>query len=369
MTNSDYYDILGVSKGATDQDIKKAYRKLAMKYHPDRNKSPNAEEKFKELSTAYGVLSNSEKRKIYDQYGQQGIDGQFSSEDIFRTTNFDEIFSGFGGRGGGFGSIFDSLFGSSTPRDPSRGQDLQYNAEITLEQAYRGETLNITIPRHIKCEYCTGSGAEKGSSPITCSNCSGRGQVQVTRSAGFARFVTMQHCSKCRGRGKIIEKPCAKCKSAGVMEKKQTIPVKIPPGVDDGSRIRLRGYGDVTSGMSHPGDLYIVTHIKPSKLFIRNNEHLIYETEIDFPTAVLGGEIIVPTLDKQCKLKIPSGTQNQTIIKVKGKGFPRINGYGTGDLLVKVNVLIPKKINSKQRKLIEELHFELNDNKSKRKFF
>lgn len=367
MTNSDYYGILGVSKDTNNQEIKKAYRKLAMKYHPDRNKSADAENKFKDISTAYAVLSNPEKRKIYDQYGQAGIDGKFSTEDIFRGANFEEILRGIGGIGG-FGNIFDSFFGSSTSRDSYRGQDLRYDIELTLEQAYRGETLNITIPRNVKCEYCTGSGAARGFSPVTCSNCRGRGQVQVTRSVGFARFVSVQNCSNCRGRGQIIEKPCNKCKSLGILEKKQKVELNIPSGVDEGSRIRLRGYGDVISGTGQAGDLYVITHMKQHDLFIRDNENLIHEIEIDFPTAVLGGEVFIPTLDKSAKLKIPSGTQNQTIFKLKGKGFPRINGFGTGDFLVKVNVHIPKKINSKQRKLIEELSSESGNKKSKRKF-
>ena len=370
MSTNDYYDILGVSKTTNEKDIKKAYRKLALKYHPDRNKSKGAEDKFKEISTAYAVVSNPEKRKIYDQYGHAGIDGQFNQEDIFRSTDFADILRGVGGTGSdGFGSIFDSVFGSSTSHDPSRGQDLRYDIELTLEQAFKGEKMNITIPRHVKCQYCIGSGAEKGTSPINCSNCNGRGQVQVTRSAGFARFVSVQNCSTCQGRGQIIKKPCKKCNSLGIMEKKQTIELNIPSGVDEGSRIRLRGSGDVTSGTGQPGDLYVVTHMKSHDSFLRDNENLIYETDIDYPIAVLGGDIFVPTLDKNAKLKIPSATQNNTIFKLKGKGFPRINGFGTGDLLVKINVKIPKKVNSKERKLIEELSSELGSDISKRKFF
>ncbi|NSL74938.1 MAG: molecular chaperone DnaJ, partial [Thaumarchaeota archaeon] len=291
-------------------------------------------------------------------------------EDIFRSTDFADILRGVGGIGsGGFGSIFDSFFGSSTSRDPSRGQDLRYDIELTLEQAFKGEKMNITIPRHVKCQYCIGSGAEKGTSPINCSNCNGRGQVQVTRSAGFARFVSVQNCSTCQGRGQIIKKPCKKCNSLGIMEKKQTIELNIPSGVDEGSRIRLRGSGDVTSGTGQPGDLYVVTHMKSHDSFLRDDENLIYETNVDYPIAVLGGDIFIPTLDKNAKLKIPSGTQNNTIFKLKGKGFPRINGFGTGDLLVKINVKIPKKINSKERKLIEELSSEFGSDISKRKFF
>lgn len=368
MSNTDYYDILGVSKNTDEKEIKKAYRKLALKYHPDRNKSKDAEEKFKEISTAYAVLSNPEKRKVYDQYGQAGIDGRFNQEDIFRNTDFADILRGVGG-GGGFGSIFDSFFGSSNSRDPSRGQDLRYDIDLTLEQAFKGEKMNIIIPRNIKCESCIGSGAQKGTSPVSCSNCHGRGQVQVTRSAGFARFVSVQDCSNCQGRGKIIKTPCKKCNSIGIVEKKQTIELNIPSGVDEGSRIRLRGSGDFTSGTGQPGDLYIVTHMKAHESFLRDNENLIYETNIDYPIAVLGGDISVPTLDKKAKLKIPTGTQNNTVFKLKGKGFPRINGFGTGDLLVRVIVNVPKKLNSKQRKLIEELSIEFGNNISKRKFF
>ena len=375
MAKRDYYEVLGVDRNTAPDEIKKSYRKLALKYHPDRNKSNNAEEKFNEISTAYGILSNPEKRRIYDQTGHDGIDGRFTQEDIFKHTDFNEIFqgTGFGGvnvdLGSLFGSLFGSGFGGSDNSASPQGQDLGHDVELSFEQAYHGEHLNIIIPRTIICDSCNGSGAYDISSSITCSSCNGKGQVQLVQSTGFARFVRVQDCSQCQGKGKLITKPCKHCKSIGMIQKKQKIDLKIPPGTDEGTRIRLKGYGDATSGNGPYGDLYIITHLKHDSRFIRDGDLLIHESEISFPTATLGGELTVPTLDGNANIKIPSGTQPETIFKLKGKGFPKLRGFGRGDMLVKVHLSIPNKINSKTRKLIETLSEEMGLPKPKKKKF
>ena len=372
MPKRDYYEVLGVDRNSTYDEIKKSYRELALKYHPDRNKSPNAAEKFNEISTAYGILSNHEKRNIYDQTGHSGIDDRFSQEDIFRNTDFDDIFQGTGfgvDLGSLFGSLFGSGFGGSGNRASPQGQDLRHDIELSLEQAYRGEHLNITILRNIVCDSCHGSGAYDSSSVITCSSCNGKGQVQLVQSTGFARFVRVQDCSQCQGKGKLITTPCKHCKSIGIIQKKQKIDLKIPPGADEGTRIRLKGYGNATSGNGPYGDLYIITHLKHDQRFIRDGDLLIHESEISFPTATLGGKLTVPTLDGNATIKIPSGTQPETIFKLKGKGFPKLRGFGRGDMLVKVRLSIPKKINSKTRKLIENLSEEMGLPKPKKKKF
>lgn len=365
----DYYDVLGVSKEAAKDEIKNAYRKLAMQYHPDRNKSPDAEGKFKEISEAYAVLSDDEKRTQYDQFGHAGIGQRYTAEDIFRGVDFGDIFRDMGF--GGFNNIFNMFFGGfgTRQRGPPRGQDLRFDAEITLEQAAKGATLKVDIPRTRHCESCNGSGAQPGTSPRNCTTCNGTGQVQHVQSTGFARMVRIGTCSRCRGRGTIIDNPCRTCRGSGTTSKISTIDVKIPAGVDEGHRLRLREQGDVSLEGGKSGDLYVVIHVKPDPRFERDGDDLIHTAEISFTQAVLGTEIEVPTIDRHAKLKIPAGTESGSIFRMRGKGMPRVEGFGRGDELVRVSIRVPAKLTSRQKQLIQELAKEFGDSMQKKKFF
>ncbi len=370
MSNKrDYYEVLGVSRNASKDEIKASYRKLALQYHPDRNKSKDAEEKFKEISEAYAILSDGEKRTQYDQFGHAGIGARYTQEDIFRGADFDELFRGMGF--GGFESIFDTFFGGfgGRARGPPRGQDLRFDAEITLEQAAKGVTLQVEVPRTRLCETCGGSGAQRGTSPKTCSTCQGRGQVQHIQSTGFARMVRIETCSKCRGRGTIIDNPCKTCRGSGATTKSGRIDVRIPAGVDEGYRLRLREQGDVSLEGGRPGDLYVVIHVKPNPEFERDDDDIIHRVEITFPQAALGTEIDIPTIEGTARLKIPPATQNGTVFKLKGKGMPRLDGYGRGDELVRVGVKVPNKLTTKQKQLIQELAKEFGGDTSEKKSF
>ncbi|MEM2210650.1 MAG: molecular chaperone DnaJ [Nitrososphaerales archaeon] len=357
----DYYEILGVPRNATKEEIKQAYRKLALQYHPDRNKSPDAEEKFKEISEAYAVLSDDEKRRQYDMYGHAGIDGRYTPEDIFRGVDFDEIFRDLGFGFGGFESIFDMFFGRGKSYSPPPGRDLRYDLEITLEDVVNGTIKEIQVPRTEVCKVCNGSGAEPGTGLKFCSKCNGTGQVQQVRTSGFARFVTITTCHVCKGRGQIIEHRCKVCKGSGVVEVNRKIQVRIPAGVDEGYTLRLKGEGDVSREGGPAGDLYIVIHIKPHPLFKRSDSDIIYEARISFPQAALGTEIRVPTLNGGAVLKIPPGTQSGTIFRLKGKGIPKLNGFGRGDELVKVIVETPTKLTERQKQLLREFMKEMGN--------
>ncbi|MCS7116765.1 MAG: molecular chaperone DnaJ [Nitrososphaerota archaeon] len=356
----DYYEILGVPRNATKEEIKQAYRKLALQYHPDRNKSPDAEEKFKEISEAYAVLSDDEKRRQYDMYGHAGIDSRYTTEDIFRGVDFDEIFRDLGFGFGGFESIFDMFFGKGRSHGPTPGRDLRYDLEVTLEEVVSGVTKEIQVPRTEVCKACHGSGAEPGTSPRVCSHCNGTGQIQQVRVSGFTRFVTITTCNVCKGKGQIIEHRCKVCRGAGVVEVRRRVQVKVPAGVDEGYTLRLRGEGDVSPNGGPPGDLYIVIHVKPHPLFKRSNDDIIYEARISFPHAALGTEIRVPTLDGSVILKIPPGTQSGTIFRLKGKGIPKLEGFGRGDELVKVIVETPTRLTERQKQLLREFIKEMN---------
>jgi molecular chaperone DnaJ len=268
----DYYEILGIPRDASKEDLKTAYRRLALKYHPDRNKSPDAEEKFKEISEAYAVLSDDNKRKQYDAFGHAGINGRYTTEDIFRGVDFDEIFRGMGFGGGGFESIFDMFFGGSRPRRRARprGTDLRYDLEISLEQAASGLSTIIEFPRSEPCATCEGTGAKAGTQPKTCPQCHGTGNVQISRSSGFAHFVQVMPCDKCGGEGKIVEKPCQQCSGHGVVRRDRKIKVSVPSGVDDGYSLRLANEGEVNARGGPPGDLYVVIHVRPHKVFERD---------------------------------------------------------------------------------------------------
>ncbi|HHU85848.1 MAG: molecular chaperone DnaJ [Pelotomaculaceae bacterium] len=347
MDKRDYYEVLGVSRNATSDEIKKAYRKLARKYHPDANPGDkDAEAKFKEISEAYVVLSDPEKRAGYDRFGHAGADGQG--------------FGGFEGFGdfGGLGDIFEMFFGGGgrTRRrtGPERGQDIRTDMEISLEEAAFGLEREVKVPRVETCGTCGGSGAAAGSKPKTCLACAGTGQVQFTQSTPFGRIVQSRTCDRCRGTGQVIEKPCPTCRGAGSVRKTRSIKVKVPPGVDNGSRLRLAGEGEAGTRGGPPGDLYVYIHVKQHKLFRREGDDLICEIPLSFVQAALGDEIDVPTLEGKEKLKIPEGTQPGTVFRIRGKGVPHLSGFGRGDQHVRIKVMIPGKLSEKQKELLRE---------------
>jgi len=371
-TKRDYYEILGVDKKATKDDIKAAYRKLAMQYHPDRNKSPDAEEKFKEISEAYGVLEDPTKRQQYDQFGHAGIDMRYSQEDIFRgaAPDIEDILRDFGMRGsGGFGrggSIFDIFFGGEGRREgPRRGSNLLYELSINLEEAATGKTVELEVPRTETCDVCNGSGAKPGTSPRTCPSCRGSGQVSRTQSTPFGRFMTTSTCGTCRGSGKIIDSPCTACHGSGTVQRRRKLEVKIPPGVDTGSRLRVPGEGEAGEKGGRPGDLYVEINVRPHNIFTRHENDILLEAAISFTQAALGDEIIVPTMDGKLKMKIPSGTQNGQVFRLRGKGMPSLHISGKGDELVKIKVEVPTKLTERQKQLLREFSEISGEKRSK----
>ncbi len=355
MTNRDYYEILGVSKGSEVEEIKKSYRKLAMKYHPDRvapEKRKESEEKFKEISEAYAVLSDDNKRAQYDRFGHAGINNQYSSEDIFKGADFGSIFEEMGFGGG----IFDELFsggrgGRRAQRGPRRGADLEYQLEITYEEAAVGLEKTISIRRGEACSECNGEGAAPGTKKITCPACKGSGQVG--QSAGF--FTIARTCDSCRGQGQIITTPCKKCRGVGKVSIDRKINIKIPAGVDNGSHLRVRSEGESGDKNGPHGDLYILIRLKKHNTFERHNADIYCTVPISFVGAVMGIEIEVPTLyESKIKMKIPAGTQSEKIFRIAGKGFTDIRGYSKGDQYVKVRVQVPASLNSNQKKALLE---------------
>ena len=358
----DYYEVLGVPKEASEKEIKTAYRKLAMLHHPDRSDAPGAEEKFKELSEAYAVLSDPDKRQKYDQFGHAGINSQYSQEDLFRGVNFEDLLRGFGGGGGGE-SIFDMFFGGGGRRGPARGRDLRYDVNLTLEQAANGLETNIDVPRTESCPTCHGSGAKPGTKPVTCSNCRGSGQVTRAQNTPFGQMVTSTACSKCGGRGQTITSPCSECSGAGRVHKNRKINIKIPPGVEDGQHLKLRGQGDAAGPKGDNGDLYVVINILPHPRFQRMDSDLIMEMPISFTQATLGADVEVPTLNGRAKIKVPAGTQTGTVFRLRGKGMPRLQGLGAGDLHVKVKIKTPASLTQRQKQLLEDLALEFGEKK------
>ena len=349
----DYYEVLGVGQNATDEEVKRAYRKLAVKFHPDKNPDdPHAEEKFKELGEAYDVLMDPDKRAAYDHYGHAafasggGGFGRGSFHDPFEI--FREVFGG-GGVGGG---IFETFFGGGGTRtdDQRRGSDLRYDMEIKLEEAAFGADKQIEIEKLDTCDQCSGSGAEPGSRKISCPACGGRGQVVSSR--GF--FHISQTCPRCRGAGEIIEKPCPKCRGEGRMEKLSRVKVQIPAGIREGTRLRLLGNGEAGINGAPTGDLYVIIHIKEHKIFQREGDDLYCELPISFSVAALGGEIDVPTLEGKAQLKVPAGTQGGQLFKLRGKGIVNVNGRGRGDLFARLIVEVPTQLNTEQRNKLEE---------------
>jgi molecular chaperone DnaJ len=362
----DYYEVLGVPRTASKDEIKDAYRKLAMQYHPDRNKAPDAEEKFKEISEAYAVLSDDEKRQQYDMLGHAGFDQRYTTEDIFRGADFDSIFRDLGA-GFGFRDIFNMFFGGrgfgeEYEEQPARGQDLAYDLEITLEDAARGAEREIDVPRTEVCDLCKGTGAAPGTTPRQCPKCRGVGRIRNVRKSGFATFVQVTPCPTCRGIGTIIDTPCKKCKGTGLMEVERKITVKIPPGIDDGYQLRLSGEGETPSHGGASGDLYVLIHVASHKYFRRKDDDLLYDLKITYPQAALGADVQVSTLDGETTLKIHAGTQSGEILKLEDRGMPRLRGHGRGDLFVRVSIAVPEKLTQKQRELLEQLATELDTN-------
>jgi len=364
----DYYDVLGVKKNVTHEELRKVYRELALRHHPDRvpaEKKKEAENTFKEISEAYAVLSDPQKRALYDQYGHAGVDQKFAREDIFRGTDFRSVFEGMGdvGLGGGFfenhfGDLGFDIFGGrgkrgrGTNREPKaaeRGADLEIAVAVTMEEAYRGTEKSVTVPRLEACSVCGGSGAKPGTSRTTCPDCRGTGRRNV--SSGI--FQMAQPCARCGGTGTIVPTPCETCAGEGKVRVTRTLTVTVPPGVDAGSRLRMKGEGE--SGTKTRGDLFLVVELRPHDRFTRQGNDLLSEVTVSLPRAVLGAELSVPTLEGAVVMKIPPGTQSGATFRLKGKGMPELRGQGVGDQLVKVIVEIPRTLSPRQRELIEEL--------------
>ena len=347
----DYYEVLGVSKTSSTDEIKKQYRKLALKFHPDRNKSSEAGEHFKEISEAYAILSDAEKRQVYDQHGHAGVDGRYSNDDIFQGARGD--FSDMFGRGGaGFDSIFESIFGRGGGFSQQRGSDILYETSVTLEDVLHGKKMEIDLQKQIQCDICNGSGCKPGTSKKTCVTCNGQGQVRQTRNMGFASFVTAAPCSACRGQGSIIETPCGTCTGQGKKKGNKRITFEIPPGVDSGDYTVPDEGNEVSNGAN--GDLIVRVRVAPHPQFKRDGKDIFYDHNVSMIDATLGCDIVVPTLNGTEKIKVDSGSQPNTIIKLKGKGVPHINSRGKGDQYVRIVVNIPKKINRQQRHLLED---------------
>ena len=356
MTKRDYYEILGIEKTASEEEIKKAYRKMAVKFHPDKNPGDKtAEEKFKEVGEAYEVLSEPQKRSAYDQYGHAAFDrragggfgrtGGGGFHDPFEV--FREVFGGGAG-----GSIFEDLFGGAQqdPSQPQRGGDLRYDMEISFEEAAHGCEKEITVTKPERCDVCNGTGAEAGSRARTCPTCGGRGQVITSRGI----FSIAQTCPHCQGAGRIIDKPCKTCRGHGRREKTSKIKLRIPAGVDTGSRLRSSGNGEAGWRGGPQGDLYVVLHVRPHEMFQRDGDDLLCEVPVSFVQAALGSEVDVPTLDGRTSIKVPAGTQPGTTFRLKGKGIKNIQGYGHGDLHVRINVEVPTHLSTAQKSKLQE---------------
>lgn len=348
MSQRDYYEVLGLSRNASEQDIKKAFRRLAMKYHPDRNPDdPEALAKFKEAKEAHDVLSDAQKRSAYDQFGHAGVSGQ----------------GGFGGGGpgdfggaGGFSDIFGDVFGdifggrAGGGRRANRGADLRYDLSLTLEDAVAGKDVKIRIPSMVGCHHCGGSGAKPGTKPKECPTCHGAGQVRMQQ--GF--FSIQQTCPQCHGSGTIVETPCSHCRGTGRLREEKTLSVKVPAGVDSGDRIRLAGEGETPEHGGTPGDLYVQVKVEPHPIFTREDNHLYCEVPVSFVTAALGGELEVPTLDGKVKLKVPAGTQTGKMFRMRGKGVRPVRGGPQGDLISRILVETPVNLTDRQKELLRE---------------
>ncbi len=351
MSKRDYYEILEVTRTATDTEIKSAYRKLAMRFHPDRNPGDQvAEEKFKEAAEAYAILADQQKRGLYDRFGHAGV-GSAAGNAGFDPSVFAEFgdFADILGNMFGFGDLFGG--GGRRRGGPQRGSDLRYDLEISFEESARGAETSVQIPRQENCEKCHGTGAAPGSTASTCSQCKGHGQVRYQQ--GF--FTVARTCAQCRGAGKIITKPCENCRGAGRISRDRKITVKIPPGIATGQQLRLQNEGEAGTGGGPAGHLYVVVHVHEHEFFRRDGNNLFCEVPVNFTTVTLGGEVQVPTLDGSETVKLSEGTQTGTTLRLKNKGMPDVNGRGRGDLFATVQVQTPKKLTREQRKLVEEL--------------
>ncbi|MDC3413336.1 molecular chaperone DnaJ [Aquibacillus sp. 3ASR75-11] len=348
MSKRDYYDVLGVGKDASKDEIKKAYRKLARKYHPDVNKEPDAADNFKEAKEAYEVLGDDQKRAQYDQFGHAGPQNQGFG-------------GGFGGAEdfGGFGDIFDMFFGGGRRRDPNaprQGADLQYTMTLEFEEAIFGKETDIEIPKEETCDTCHGSGAKPGTKPKTCSHCNGSGQLNTEQNTPFGRVVNRRVCHHCNGTGKMIPEKCATCGGAGKVKKRKKIHINIPAGIDEGHQIRVSGQGEPGVNGGPPGDLYVVVQIKPHDFYEREGDHIFCEMPITFAQAALGDEVEIPTVHGKVMLKVPAGTQNGKTFRLKDKGAPNVRGYGKGDQHVKIVVVTPTNLTDRQKELLREFN-------------
>tara|TARA_B100002049_G_scaffold21892_1_gene14706 strand:+ start:1539 stop:2690 length:1152 start_codon:yes stop_codon:yes gene_type:complete len=354
MANRDYYDILGVGKGVGEEDIRKAFRKKAMEFHPDRNKSPDAEEKFKEINEAYQVLSDSGKRSRYDQFGKAGVGASSGAGQPF------DGFEGFGG----FGDIFDSFFGNGSGRrqQAQRGSDLQHRVVLSFEESVFGAEREVELTRLEDCGTCSGAGNEPGTPLDTCSTCKGNGQVRRAQRSVFGQFTQVSSCSSCRGRGTIIKTACSNCRGGGKERKSRKIEVAIPAGVESGMQVRLTGEGDAGSEGGGTGNLYVYIDVQEHQYFDRDGSDLTYVLPVNIAEAALGAQKIIPTLDgKEEELKLPRGTQPGTEFRIKGKGVPHLNGSRRGDLRVTVDVRVPGSLDDRQQELLQELAQSFSD--------
>ena len=369
----DYYEVLGVDRSASDADIKKAYRNLAKKYHPDANPGDStAEAKFKEINEAYSVLSDSETKARYDQYGHAGTDPNFGAGGFG---------GGFGGFGGGFGGdafdlgdLFGDLFGggrrSSRPNAPQKGADIETYITLTFEEAAFGCTKEIEFTRVETCSSCKGSGANGAAGVETCKTCNGTGTVRTIQRTPFGSMQSQRPCSACKGTGKIVKDPCTECKGSGVNRIKKKLSVNIPAGIDDEQRVILRGQGNHGSNGGPAGDLYVEVRVKPHKLFVREGNDIHYEMPISYAEAVLGAKLTVPTLEGESEFSIPEGTQTGSVFSLRGKGIPQVHGKGRGDIYVTVTVEVPKSLNSKQKELLKQFDEAMgNKNTPKKQSF
>ncbi|QHS22813.1 molecular chaperone DnaJ [Virgibacillus sp. MSP4-1] len=357
MSKRDYYEVLGVSQDASKDEIKKAYRKLARKYHPDVSKEEDAADKFKEVKEAYEVLSNEQKRAQYDQFGHAGANGGAGQ-------------GGFGGFGaedfGGFGDIFDMFFGGGRRRDPNaprQGADLQYTMDLTFEEAIFGKETDIQIPKEENCDTCNGTGAKAGSHPETCSHCGGSGQLNQEQNTPFGRVVNRRVCHYCQGTGKIIKDKCNTCGGAGKVKTHKKIHISIPAGIDNGQQIRVAGHGEPGVNGGPAGDLFVVARVQPHEFFERDGDDIRCELPLTFTQAALGDELEVPTVHGKVKLKVPAGTQTGTFFRLRGKGAPNVHGRGQGDQHIKVRVITPKNLSDRQKELLREFN-EISGNEA-----
>ncbi len=378
MTKRDYYEILGVQRNASKDDLKKAYRKLAMQFHPDRNPGDKeSEEKFKEAAEAYEILSDDDKRARYDRYGHDGVrNNGFGSQGF---SDINDIFSHFSDIFGGGSSIFDDFFGSTSSRGRQRrttgvpGSDLRVNLKLTLEEISEGVSKKIKIKKQIKCDSCNGTGAEAGTSKKTCPICNGSGEIRTVSRSVFGQFVNIQPCNNCNGEGEVVDTPCKKCSGDGRYSEEVTVKIDVPAGVHEGSYMSLRGEGNAGKRGGPSGDIIVVFKEQEHEYFLREEDNIIYDLTISFPEAVLGTEVDVPTLNGKARLKIDAGTPPGKLLKMRDKGIKHLNHSGRGDQIVRISIDVPKKINSKEKELLKELldsqNFKANDKNDEKGFF